>query len=347
MEFDKVKIEIMRKSKFLRLNNVTNLVLIAGFVVLSSCALPTKKTTFPHAKISNKTKFSSSKYGVKSSPRVTTSKKVKKGGGRYQVGKPYKIRGKWYYPKEQPGYNKTGMASWYGPNFHGRLTANGEVYDQNSLSAAHPTLPLPSYAKVTNLENGTSVIVRVNDRGPFSRKRIIDLSARASELLGYQKKGLARVRVRYVGKARMDGLDRKYLVASYRGPKGNRNIPKIAPGATMPGTMIASATPTTKITNQTGFAPASPGLIKPEFQASYALNNVGAVKIPIPSLRPTPSDIGMPMDLVKIGTKTYKDNYNVYSNHLKPLGFVAELKTEINYANRISQAFRIVDNYSK
>lgn len=170
--------------------------------------------------INNNTKFSVAAYGVAASPRVTTSRTVRKGGGRRQVGKPYKVKGRWYVPKEEPNYNKSGQASWYGPNFHGRLTANGEIYDQYSLSAAHPTFPLPSYAQVTNLRNGHSVIVRVNDRGPFHRGRIIDLSARASELLDYQSAGVANVRVRYLGPAPLHGRDARYLEASFRGEGG-------------------------------------------------------------------------------------------------------------------------------
>ena len=168
------------------------------------------------AHINNKTKFSVSAYGVAASPRVTTSRNVRKGGGRRQVGRPYKIKGKWYYPKEEPGYDRVGQASWYGPNFHGRLTANGEVYDQYALSGAHPTFPLPSYARVTNLKTGKSVVVRVNDRGPYHEGRIIDLSAKASELLGYQKQGVARVRVQYIGQAPLHGRDHKYLISTYR-----------------------------------------------------------------------------------------------------------------------------------
>jgi|GEM_PF-439528 len=180
---------------------------------------------------SNATKFSSNAYGVAGSPRITNKARVRKGGGRYQVGKPYTIRGKKYYPRENPNYSKVGSASWYGPNFHGRLTANGEVYDQFGLSAAHPTLPLPSYAKVTNLENGSSVTVRINDRGPFSKNRIIDLSARAAQLLDYEHKGVAKVRVEYVGKARLDGLDEEYLVASYNPGSVNQNtIPALPNG---------------------------------------------------------------------------------------------------------------------
>ena len=194
-----------------------------GALALAGCSHSGKSEK---AEINNETKFSQEEYGVASSPRVTVAKAVPKGGGRYQVGKPYKIRGRWYHPKEDPTYVASGQASWYGPNFHGRLTANGEVYDQYSLSAAHPTMPLPSYARVTNVDNGRSVIVRVNDRGPFAHNRIIDLSARAAEMLDYQKAGIADVRVEYVGKARMDGMDDKFLMASYRAPGFN-----IVPGA--------------------------------------------------------------------------------------------------------------------
>jgi rare lipoprotein A (peptidoglycan hydrolase) len=144
--------------------------------------------------INTKTKFSSDEYGVGASPRVTTEVRPKKGGGRSFVGKPYRVRGKWYTPKEDPNYDKAGLASWYGPNFHGRLTANGEIYDQFHLSAAHPTFPLPSYARVTNKKNGNSVIVRVNDRGPFAHGRIIDLSNKAAQLLDMKHEGVAAVR---------------------------------------------------------------------------------------------------------------------------------------------------------
>jgi rare lipoprotein A len=265
---------------------IVNLLAVSCLVFVTSCAIPEGWKNGRRANINNKTKFSSKKYGVKSSPRIMTSKKVRKGGGRYQVGKPYKINGNWYYPKEQPGYIKTGMASWYGPNFHGRLTANGEIYDQNSLSAAHPTLPLPSYAKVTNLENGSSVIVRINDRGPFSRKRIIDLSARASQLLDYQKKGLTKVRVRYLGKARMDGRDNKYLMASYSPAKGKRiwpQLPTFGPGGSRPGTMIASAANPNaqKIVRQENPQPVQSAFISPQFSA---LDNDALGYVPIPAM---------------------------------------------------------------
>ena len=192
--------------------NLINGGLILGLVALSGCG----KAIDKYSHINNKTKFSSSTFGVPASPRVTTSKSVRRGGGRQMVGKPYKIRGKWYYPKEDKSYDAVGKASWYGPNFHGRKTANGEIYDQYALSAAHPTFPLPSYARVTNVKNGKSVIVRVNDRGPYAHSRIIDLSGKAAELLDYKRAGTATVRVEYVGKARIDAKDTKYLKNSFK-----------------------------------------------------------------------------------------------------------------------------------
>jgi len=117
------------------------------------------------------------------------------GKGYYKVGEPYQINSTWYYPVEDYNYDETGIASWYGPGFHAKFTANGEVFDQNDLTAAHRTLPMPSFVRVTNLDNGRSIVLRVNDRGPFARGRILDVSARGSELLGFDKAGTARVRV--------------------------------------------------------------------------------------------------------------------------------------------------------
>ena len=115
--------------------------------------------------------------------------------GRYKVGNPYQIAGQWYYPAEDFTYAETGIASWYGPGFHEKQTANGEVFDQNSMTAAHRTLPLPSAVRVTNLENGRAIVLRVNDRGPFARGRIIDISRRGAQLLGFINEGTAKVRV--------------------------------------------------------------------------------------------------------------------------------------------------------
>ncbi|KAA1059031.1 septal ring lytic transglycosylase RlpA family protein [Azospirillum argentinense] len=115
--------------------------------------------------------------------------------GVYKVGKPYQVNGVWYYPAEDYSYSETGIASWYGPGFHQKVTANGEVYDQNELTAAHKTLPMPSLVRVTNLDNGRSLVVRINDRGPYANGRIIDMSRRGAQLLGFEGTGTAKVRV--------------------------------------------------------------------------------------------------------------------------------------------------------
>jgi rare lipoprotein A len=157
------------------------------------------------------------KYGVSSSPRVVGfGEPVPKGGGTYRVGKPYTVAGRVYVPEEDTNYREEGLASWYGDDFHGRLTANGEVFDMASLTAAHPTLPMPCYARVTNLSNGKSLIVRVNDRGPYHGNRLIDVSNKAAELLEFKGNGVARVRVEYVARAPLEGSDDRQLVATLR-----------------------------------------------------------------------------------------------------------------------------------
>ena len=157
------------------------------------------------------------RYGVSSSPRVVElGEPVPKGGGAYRVGKPYIVAGRIYVPEEDVNYREEGTASWYGDDFHGRLTANGEVFDMGALTAAHPTLPMPCYARVTNLSNGKSLIVRVNDRGPYHGNRLIDVSNKAAELLEFKGNGVARVRVEYVGRAPLEGSDDRQLIATLR-----------------------------------------------------------------------------------------------------------------------------------
>jgi rare lipoprotein A len=181
-------------------------VAVATCLVLANCA--------------SSNKFASRvdpKYGVSSSPRVVAfGEPVPKGGGTYRVGKPYTVAGRVYVPEEDANYREEGLASWYGDDFHGRLTANGEVFDMASLTAAHPTLPMPCYARVTNLRNGKSLIVRVNDRGPYHNNRLIDVSNKAAELLEFKGNGVARVRVEYVGRAPLEGSDDRQLIATLR-----------------------------------------------------------------------------------------------------------------------------------
>jgi rare lipoprotein A len=157
------------------------------------------------------------KYGVSASARVVEpGDPVPKGGGVYRVGKPYIVAGQTYVPEQNTRYSAVGLASWYGDDFHGRLTANGEVFDMNAISAAHPTLPMPCYARVTNLANRRSLVVRVNDRGPYNPNRVIDVSGRAAHLLGFHDDGVARVRVEYVGHAPLEGSDDRLLLATLR-----------------------------------------------------------------------------------------------------------------------------------
>ncbi len=220
---------------------------VVSVIALSSAALAAFVSSPPKSMVHKKEKqrpkeyFAESEYGVKASPRVTNAAtRLPRGGGRDQLGKPYAIAGKMYYPKEDRKYRKKGAASWYGDAFHGRLTANGEIYDMTHLTAAHPTMPLPSYARVTNVANGSSVIVRVNDRGPYAHGRIIDLSKRAAEMLDYTHVGVAQVQVEYVGRAPLDGQDDQYLMASY---KPGKDMPDPSDGLAT-GVMIAMNGPT-------------------------------------------------------------------------------------------------------
>ena len=293
-----------------------------GLIVLSGCTgsgLIDSKSgkSLESEHVNNETKFSVKEYQVAASPRVTAVKRPRKGGGRYQVGKPYKIRGKWYHPKEDPGLRQSGLASWYGPNFHGRLTANGEIYDQYSLSAAHPTMPLPSYAKVTNMANGREVMVRVNDRGPYAHGRVIDLSAKAAELLDFKTQGVTKVKVEYAGRARMDGQDESMLLASYRGPRGtggNDVLPGL--GGSSSGTMIAMADPV---------APASAVGSRPANAIEQGFDSGGfslTGSIPVPMDRPTLFE-GIPL---ADGQTTYRGTIEAVESVLtgpapRPLAF--------------------------
>ena len=161
---------------------------------------------------------------------VFTAKKLEPRGtdsivGTYKVGKPYQVDGVWYHPAVDYNYSETGIASWYGSDFHNRHTANGQIFDMNAITAAHRTLPLPSIVRVTNLKNGRSLKVLVNDRGPFARGRIIDVSRRTAQLLGFERQGTAPVRVEIV-------------------PDESRRIALIAQGR---GNEIATAVPTQKV----------------------------------------------------------------------------------------------------
>jgi rare lipoprotein A len=186
--------------------------------------------------------FPEGRYGTASPRMVRDGEAVPRGGGQYLVGRAYSIAGRRYLPREMsPGQSQVGMASWYGDAFHGRKTANGEVYDMSSISAAHPTMPLPSYARVTNMRNGRSIVVRVNDRGPFHANRVMDVSKRVADALDFRRAGTGQVKVDYLGRAGLNGSDDNQLMATLT----LDGRPAALPGYDVPGTttMIAQAEP--------------------------------------------------------------------------------------------------------
>ena len=208
--------------------------MIARRAILLSIALVTACTTAPRAPMSG-------------------------GAPTYKIGEPYRIKGKTYKPKEEPDYFAVGVASWYGDQFHGRRTANGEIFDKNRLSAAHTTLPLPSIVEIENLENGRRIAVRVNDRGPFVGDRLIDVSHAAARGLGFERQGLARVRVRYLGRADLMALAPLYgsgeaqrLAAQPPPPSGRPALAATAVAASPIGpvtTTAVTASPMAPITS--------------------------------------------------------------------------------------------------
>jgi rare lipoprotein A len=187
----------------------------------------------------------------------TVARETPKQQGIYKVGDPYQINGVWYYPAEDYNYNETGVASFYGgetsgTNFHGKVTANGELYDMNSLTAAHQTLPMPSLVRVTNLENGRSLVLRVNDRGPFVRGRILDVSRRSAQLLGFEGKGTAKVRVQLLSEesqqlkfAMLQGTGTAGVETVAAAPRGAITSDTLAPppGARSAGSVASAPLP--------------------------------------------------------------------------------------------------------
>lgn len=212
----------------MRLFSWVQLVLVAAALALTGCASEKKAALDP--------------FAGKGSPYYSKKGPVPWGGGREHLGKPYQVAGRWFTPKEQPDYDKTGVASWYGEAFNRRKTSNGEWFDMTRLTAAHATLPLPSYVKVTNLDNGREVVVRVNDRGPFVNTRVIDMSKRSAEVLGYKNVGKAHVRVQYIGPAPLNdngthlvamnkelnrGTPLRQMIASASRNKGRSAVPDV------------------------------------------------------------------------------------------------------------------------
>jgi rare lipoprotein A len=209
--------------------------------------------------------------GCGTASKPSSSSSLPKGGGAYKVGNPYQIAGIWYYPYEDEKYDSTGIASWYGPQFHGKKTANGEVFDQNEMSAAHPTLPMPVLARVTNLENGKSIVVRINDRGPFAAGREIDMSKRAAEELGFMQKGTAKVRVQYIGRAPLQGglgdgrgVAETFIAPKVDTPAEERRVAAAAPVKTV------SAVSSTALAAPVGAVSAPPQNLSPSLPTPAA-----------------------------------------------------------------------------
>jgi rare lipoprotein A len=205
--------------------------------------------------------------------------------GIYKIGNPYQIDGTWYYPREQPDYDETGIASWYGPTFHGKHTANGEVFDSTAVTAAHRTLPMPVNVRVTNLDNGRSILVRVNDRGPYARGRIIDLSARAAQLLGFYGVGTAKVRVTYVSQAPLlngtmpSGPPDEVADTLPPVPKGDVKTASLEP---IPGVASESPAASTSVPPTQRVAAGQPIIVQPNGQVITPDQQV--TKVPVPAV---------------------------------------------------------------
>jgi rare lipoprotein A len=239
------------------------------------------------------------------------------GKGTYKVGSPYQIEGVWYYPAEDYSYDETGIASWYGEAFHGKNTANGEVFDLNTVTAAHRTLPMPTIVEVTNLENGRVIQVRVNDRGPYARGRIIDLSRRSAQLLGFEQQGTAKVRVRILvpesiqvaSIARHNGGDQDKAVAAADAPLAAPSVKVAAePLAPPPGARVEPAPPTAALP-QPAPTPAPP---KTQLASAVPPSTVPVTIVPVKATQ----------IYIQAGAFAKPDNAYRVKNQLDPLGAV-------------------------
>lgn len=283
--------------------------------------------------------------------------------GTFKIGKPYEVEGTWYYPQEDYNYSETGIASWYGPDFHGKQTANGEVFDMNELTAAHKTLQLPSLVRVTNLDNGRTLVVRVNDRGPFVRGRIIDLSRRSAQLLGFEQSGTAKVRVEVLGEEsrriaavakRMPGADDEparaspagtVTVESLPGPGGGpvataQVTPSQAAPSVAPPTPAAQPVPSTPAPTVASASSASPA-------APTAVNGTAVESLPAPTgqigvVAVKPSGI-----FVQAGAFSNQSNAQRLSTSLAGIGptkvVQVKLGSQVFYRVRVGPAANVED----
>ncbi|MEX1035648.1 MAG: septal ring lytic transglycosylase RlpA family protein [Sneathiella sp.] len=229
--------------------------------------------------------------------------------GSPKLGNPYQVNGIWYYPKVDNGYDETGIASWYGEPFHGRRTANGAVYDMHKLTAAHKTLPLPTDVRVTNLENGRSIIVTVNDRGPFAHSRIIDLSYRSAQMLGIVEKGTAKVRVQIIGGG--ENADQS-IIAKPETPLTEKNNVAAAPRAVVVSDTLAPPSGVKAAPLPKSEPLPAPAVVETQVATASAYS----APIPTVSVQPiTPSDI-----FIQAGAFVDFNNANILSARLSSLG---------------------------
>jgi rare lipoprotein A len=229
------------------------------------------------------------------------------GQGRFKVGSPYEVRDVWYYPAVDPFYDETGIASWYGDPFHGRATANGEIYDMNAMTAAHKTLPLPTMVRVTNLENGRSIVVRVNDRGPFVHGRIIDMSRRGAQLLSFDMAGTAKVRVTVLPPDEQELETRQAMLEEM----GGQVIVAEAEPDTRTDSAASGAEPAV------GAAPSGEVSVAALDSPETAETLVGAVE-PAPDLMVVPAEV--PRMYVQAGAFSNSDNARLLEAQIAPVG---------------------------
>ncbi len=229
----------------------------------------------------------------------------------YKIGKPYQVNGIWYYPKADYRYAETGIASWYGPGFHGKRTANGEVYDENGLTAAHKTLPMPSMVRVTNLENGRSIQVRVNDRGPFEAGRVIDMTRRGAQLLGFIDRGTARVKVEILA-------EESQLLAAAASRQGGEQVPP-PPKAAPAGEVTAGGLP------PIAGAKVSPGkapqaVQPPAGEVTVPQTKIAPIKPPEPDGKVTQVAVRPTSIYIQAGAFLRQANANQLSGQLRKYG---------------------------
>ncbi|MGC2854160.1 septal ring lytic transglycosylase RlpA family protein [Novispirillum sp. DQ9] len=242
--------------------------------------------------------------------------------GTYKVGNPYQIAGTWYYPKEDYDYREEGVASWYGPGFHGQLTANGETYDQRDMTAAHRTLPLPSMVRVTNLDNGRSLVLRINDRGPFAKNRIIDISERGAQLLDFVNKGTARVRVEILAE---ESLALKRALLDGGSVPDDMPVIAAAPRGAVQGETLAAPLPAAAPAPAP--IPASVQAAAPQPAALVPLVSTAAAATPPASPAPASSGIGT---YVQAGAFSDADNVRRLEAQLNGVAPVVVTPVEID-----------------